>query len=752
MTSRATWLAAVALAITAAGCSGSDGSAGPQGPQGAQGPQGPQGQLPLTAEACIVCHGAGQVLQADLLHDTASAIALARGTATFLDADFTPVAATTVVKPTIRFQVRNAAGVFVDNWEAFNFTIAKLVPATATVPEHWQAFIYANGVPSREAAGAKISGATAGATLTFDAPSHTYTYRFATDIAAVAPPGASYTQGDTIRIGFQVTTYVAPNPTPTFDMTNGFADFTSAAAPAAPTTLQRDIVRTDTCNNCHHKLTVHGRRVEVPYCTTCHNAGLSDANGVGDLTQFIHKLHGRDKLRSPTTPIFAGVVPQEITYPQDIIHCATCHAGGADSTRWKTNPSRYACSSCHDDITFDAALVTTVVRLHTGGARANDSLCASCHDPDVDGIAPSMTNAHTSQVEVQASHFKPVLTTVTPRSGKYPTIKFSIVDPLSASSAYPLSSGAFTQGGNSTLSMVVAFANTDFSNEGGTFAQPLSVNVLGLTPGGAPNASGQQLSAQLVDGSYVLTIDQALPAFVTSTSGSVDGTVSLQGHPAGAPPVAGSRLPMVSASKAFRAKGTGTATARRAVVDVARCNVCHFNLSLHGNNRTSDITTCVMCHNPDASDGSRRPNFTTPGALGIDGKLEEGIDFKYLIHKIHGHGTGPEDGIVVYGFGGSVNDFREVTYPGVKQHCQACHLPTPDVEGATATYLQPLTTAKGTTTFAGASRTASSDNLRRTKYSATCGGCHDSAAPAAHIKQMGGAVDVTQSQIDAVNQ
>jgi OmcA/MtrC family decaheme c-type cytochrome len=197
---------------------------------------------------------------------------------------------------------------------------------------------------------------------------------------------------------------------------------------------------------------------------------------------------------------------------------------------------------------------------------------------------------------------------------------------------------------------------------------------------------------------------------------------------------------MANASKEFRVVGTGTASKRRAVVDITKCNKCHANLSLHGNNRTGDITTCTMCHNTEATDGSRRPNFTTPGAVGIDGKLEEGIDYKYMIHKIHGHSAG--EGIVVYGFGGSVNDFRDVSYPNVLSNCQACHV--------AGTYLQPSTVANGTSVFAGADRANGTDNLRTTKYLATCGGCHDNGAPAAHIQQMGGQTGLTQTQINAL--
>ena len=44
-----------------------------------------------------------------------------------------------------------------------------------------------------------------------------------------------------------------------------------------PVTKTRNIAMTASCNECHGRLVVHGRRFEVGYCVTCHNPGLSKA-------------------------------------------------------------------------------------------------------------------------------------------------------------------------------------------------------------------------------------------------------------------------------------------------------------------------------------------------------------------------------------------------------------------------------------------------------------------------------------------
>ena len=118
------------------------------------------------------------------------------------------------------------------------------------------------------------------------------------------------------------------------------------------------------------------------------------------------------------------------------------------------------------------------------------------------------------------------------------------------------------------------------------------------------------------------------------------------------------------------------------------------------------VAVCAMCHNTEATDVGRRP-----AAGGIDGKSQETVDFKAMIHGIH------SAQVVIYGFGGSVNDFRDVTYPGYPANCQACHIsPDPDDFPVVFTYAQPAVASFGTTTNVGADLAGNTDNLRTTKW------------------------------------
>jgi len=201
-----------------------------------------------------------------------------------------------------------------------------------------------------------------------------------------------------------------------------------------------------------------------------------------------------------------------------------------------------------------------------------------------------------------------------------------------------------------------------------------------------------------------------------------------------------------TATKTFAIPGTAT-TARRQVVSIDKCNACHGNLSLHGNNRTSSIEACVGCHTANATDIQRRPKT---GAT-ADGKDEESIDFKRLVHGIHGSGfsgTGP----VIYGFGGSVNDFRSAGFPAnylcrqnpsncLQSSCEICHNP--------GTYSASFAAANGT---AVSTETLAdpATYLRTTKVSATCSACHAAKIATDHMRQNGGQFgSVTQAQIDA---
>ena len=244
-------------------------------------------------------------------------------------------------------------------------------------------------------------------------------------------------------------------------------------------------------------------------------------------------------------------------------------------------------------------------------------------------------------------------------------------------------------------------------------------------------------------GTYTVTSPVAIPA---GQSGTL--RVLLDGHPAGAVTTTGSYTDRLAVKSVFKDVAiSGSVVARRVVVDVAKCDVCHNVLSLHGNNRTDEPGVCVACHNPNATDAIVRP-----AAGGVDGKAEEAIDFKVMVHGIHAgeadKGGFRTKGLVVYGYGGSVNDFSDVVFPGRLSDCSTCH--AGNSYQLTGLWAAPTAGGiLGTTIASGASSTDPSDNLRNSPTAAVCTSCHDGVSTRAHIQNPGngGSFGVTQAAL-----
>jgi OmcA/MtrC family decaheme c-type cytochrome len=174
-----------------------------------------------------------------------------------------------------------------------------------------------------------------------------------------------------------------------------------------------------------------------------------------------------------------------------------------------------------------------------------------------------------------------------------------------------------------------------------------------------------------------------------------------------------------------------TATPRRQVVELARCDTCHNVLSLHGGNRTENTELCTTCHNPNNTDVARRlppcsnlPTDPVSPGLGPD---DQAIDFKYMIHQIH------SAQFMVCGFGNSIHDFSHLGFPGHLANCENCHRPD--------TYYPVDSSVVQATTFDAGDRTTLEDDRAVSPNAATCSGCHSSDLARVHMEQNGGDFD-----------
>ncbi len=674
--------------------------------------------------------------------------------------------------PAVAFTVTNQAGVGMAGIAEtdLRFNIAKLMPGSNGEPSIWQNYINSASNGAVQGSQERFAAGRAFGTL-LNHGNGSYTYTFATDITSPAANpcpapctdangkalDTSYQPSYTHRVTIQQGNNAYPKATGEFDF-----------VPAGGAGTQLDVVLTSTCNSCHDDLTAHGTRVDTKLCVTCHNPGSwvgPTPNTTVDFRVMIHKIHYNNAGAALPSVIAGypytidGTDFSAVTFTQDVRNCTRCHDGAlsAQGDYWTTQPSMAACGSCHDNVYFgaqpDPARPYQTVA-HSGGIMTDNSSCVLCHGT---GRVADVTVAHDvpAQFKAAAAKFKLNIISATPTApGSFPVVTFSVTDPTNGDMPYDIKTDPAFTAGASSLNVRLGWTKVgiaDIGNDGNNqrFGQPVGIAVLNnpaVVPGGAP-------------GTYTVVSTVVIPVTVPAT-----GTlrVMIDGHPAGDVTTPGTftdRLAVTSAFKDFPI--TGTAVARRAVVDIAKCNACHGVLSLHGNNRTNEIGVCVVCHNPNATDAGRRPAAAGVLTGGIDGKFEEAVDFKTLIHGVHAgqasNGGYREKGIVVYGFTGP-NDFSNVVFPGKLNNCTACHTDTsyqltglwaaPTANGILGTTTTTDPVAHATT---GAAAIDAADNLRTSPTASVCTSCHDSGPVRVHITSAiaAGQFSVTQATIDA---
>jgi len=780
-------LAVASLVGTAlVGCSSNDGSAGPAGPSG--------------------------VVIAPVQSATALTISI--------------TSASVSSPPVVNFRVTNQDGASVTGLTDadLRFNIAKLVPGTFGNPYKWQNYINRASGGAVQGSQERLRSGFPWGTLVPHGDGN-YTYTFATDItsasgnpcpapctdAAGNALDVSYQPGLTHRVSIQQSNAAYPKYNATYDF-----------VPAGGAVFGREIVRTGKCNECHNQLAVHGgTRIETKLCVTCHNPGswvAGTPNTTVDFKVMVHKIHRGEELPSVLGPDgVAGTADDgkyaigtsdfsTVAFPQDIRNCTKCHDGSDPATpqgdNWKIQPSREACGSCHDNVNFATGAG------HAGGIKDN-STCLACHSSG--GEVGPVEASHAIPEKLARGKFafkilkicgtalasKPVCA-----PGSFPTVTFSVYDPcVTTNHAYgnnyapvgPKRDPEFavcpspTPAGCVSASMTIdiAWDTRDYNNAGGSAARPAranQINVFGTT-GNTSNYGNASIPAYAAavdngDGTFTVTAPTPLPDGSTfpSIAAAGSGAVAIEGR-AIVPGAysATNPLPRVGVKGEVQYFGITetTPTARRVVVDVAgKCDKCHDQLSLHGGSRNDNAQLCVICHNPNNTDAqaSARTKFANglPNAAVIaDGKKEEAIDFKRMIHGIHAGAKTSLDGTkTLFGFREkglwvSGADYSGVRFPGILNDCTTCHLagtyeltgiwdpssPTfGSVLGSTVDSTPGLTSADVSATVNAALQNPV-DDLNISPTAAVCSSCHDGGAANTHMQQNGGLFSSTQAAI-----
>jgi OmcA/MtrC family decaheme c-type cytochrome len=228
-------------------------------------------------------------------------------------------------------------------------------------------------------------------------------------------------------------------------------------------------------------------------------------------------------------------------------------------------------------------------------------------------------------------------------------------------------------------------------------------------------------STDNLDGTFTVISPTPIPA---DASGSL--SVAIEGHPAVDVNNDGSAERIAITNAVFYAPITdANAVARRTVVDIDKCDDCHNQLSLHGNNRTDKPEVCVTCHNPMMTDVNQRAGEPCASTLGAD---DTTIDFKHMIHGIHASGEMGKP-YEVCGFRSSVHSFN-FTYPGRLNNCEGCH--------KVDTYYPVDTTQVLGTTMDVNDPTTLLDDRVVSPNASVCSSCHFDTLDLEHMQQNGG--------------
>ena len=451
----------------------------------------------------------------------------------------------------------------------------------------------------------------------------------------------------------------------------------------------RDVVRTESCNQCHDPLALHGGSRQITQlCILCHQPQTTDPDtgNTVDFKVMIHKIHRGEGLPS----VEAGTPYQiigfnqsvndysHVVFPQDVRNCTTCHQQATQADLWKTNPTRVVCGSCHDNVNFDTG------ENHPGGAQADDSRCSICHtsntglefDLSVDGVhtIPNFSR-QLRGINVE------ILEVTNTNPGQKPTVSFTVKD----DAGNPVDLTTLNR-----MRLTLAGPTSDYTfrvqeNAGTAVAGPVS---------------------------FSYTFNAALPSDATGTYAM--GAEARRNVTFSGPLLGQSFTTQESAFNPVVYFGIGgsEAVARRQVVALENCNTCHKTLgvSFHGLAR-KNTEYCPLCHNPNFTDADERPADKLPAQT---------LNLRTMIHRIH---TGEElnNEYTTYDVG-VPETWNEVLFPGDRRNCAKCHvnesnqLPLPAGLANTVAprdFFTPLGPA-----------------------ASACLGCHDGEDAAAHAFQM----------------
>jgi OmcA/MtrC family decaheme c-type cytochrome len=459
----------------------------------------------------------------------------------------------------------------------------------------------------------------------------------------------------------------------------------------------------------------------------------------------------------PAKPFATGV-----GFPQDLRNCDACHGGAAQTAEHSNDISRRTCQGCHADAWFQdtsvAPITDQVHFAHAGGPQPDDSACYGCHvpTPAAPVVDADITDLHVAPVN--SPHYNGLTAKIvsvqglTP--GQKPTVVFTLAD--KSGTVSPLNDPTVRTDlpYPDTYPLPRALGRLAITISGPTSPDYHTGNFAGTTT--APITESVPLSTTAnASGQFSYPFKSTIPANATGTwAVAIEARRSYDSLFYDAPsdtffwPFTGETIeetadnPVQYVDVSVGSAPGGKPIARRQVVNRDNCNNCHMALTAHGDLRHT-VDYCLMCHAPDATDWSQRPQINGNTNLnGTSDNIEErSIHFKVLVHRIHTGGrTGSAEldlarPFAVYGFGGSVNLFDGVRFPNNLANCTLCHQGTSYAVESVPADAQP-TVANETATIQHQGTAAhGSGEAQIPAVQAACTACHDTGAAQLHAQQ-----------------
>jgi OmcA/MtrC family decaheme c-type cytochrome len=137
----------------------------------------------------------------------------------------------------------------------------------------------------------------------------------------------------------------------------------------------------------HNKILDHNA---IDQCGACHdyqntNFARNDGFGALPISKRVHAIHYGANLSYPQDTV--GYVDPvagrhwDITFPQNILNCESCHSAKDTSGTWATKPNRLACWGCHDSDAAQAHIKLNTYDPTPANPWSGDEqeACATCH-------------------------------------------------------------------------------------------------------------------------------------------------------------------------------------------------------------------------------------------------------------------------------------------------------------------------------------------------------------------------------------